>query len=79
VDGINFVWWPQDFKNVTLYSSKIIIIHKDSIHKDILSQKNLYQYNIMLVSKLIYYDENNILFGAHQVKIIGLYTTWWME
>jgi hypothetical protein len=39
----------------------------------------------MLVSKLIYYDEKNILFGAHQVKIIGLnfllklYTTCWME
>jgi hypothetical protein len=37
----------------------------------------------MLVSKLIYYDENNILLGAHKVKIIGLtlglYTTWWME
>jgi hypothetical protein len=39
----------------------------------------------MLVSKLIYYDEKNILPGAHQVKIIGLnfnlglYTTWWME
>jgi hypothetical protein len=39
----------------------------------------------MLVSKLIYYDEKNILPAAHQVKIIGLnfqlglYTTWWME
>jgi len=26
----------------------------------------------MLISKLIYYDEKNILPGAHQVKIIGL-------
>jgi hypothetical protein len=25
----------------------------------------------MLISKLIYYDENNIFLGAHQVKIIG--------
>jgi hypothetical protein len=29
----------------------------------------------MLVSKLIYYDENSILPDVHQVKIIGLYTT----
>jgi hypothetical protein len=33
----------------------------------------------MLVSKLIYYDENINFLAAHQVKIIGLYTTWWME
>jgi hypothetical protein len=40
----------------------------------------------MLVSKLIYYDEKNILPWAHQLKIVGhiyfnlgLYTTWWME
>jgi hypothetical protein len=26
----------------------------------------------MLVSKLMYYDEMNILLGAHQMKIIGL-------
>jgi hypothetical protein len=26
----------------------------------------------MLVSKYIYYDENSILHGAHQVKIIKL-------
>jgi hypothetical protein len=26
----------------------------------------------MLISNLIYYDENSILLGAHQVKIIGL-------
>jgi hypothetical protein len=32
----------------------------------------LHKYNIMLVSKFIYYDENNILHGAHQVKIIVL-------
>jgi hypothetical protein len=32
----------------------------------------LHKYNIMLVSKFIYYDEKNILPSAHQVKIIVL-------
>jgi hypothetical protein len=65
MDGINFVWWPLDFRNAILYSSKNNNHSQRQHPQKNLSQKALYQYNIMFVSKLIYYDENNILPNAH--------------